>query len=1192
MRAYPSSRISGLRPLFWAALLSTAMLLPACGGSGSSGSAKKAAVGNFRILSTNMTEGAIWALNRPIILEFNNPLDLTTVGFGSIIIRPVDRAVQGHPVTGTFEPVAGTSNTTVAFYPSCPTNETSDNGAFVPGGYEYELALPTEADFGSSVLRDTGGHLLSTGLTRSFFTPTPPADPLFIDTKDGAPILIQNAVYPVVPSGPNLFTQTDNQVQIRFDQPVNGDPSNLNTDRLYLLYEDAVGAGTFTSTNRVPGSLLLVENCSREGSLVYFLVQGILPPQRQIRLVVDTAFEDLSGQTNQNLQTFDFLVPDLATFYGDPSFDNDDETADAFFDSFDNNVHLDAGEDLPAPVGLIEDGFVQASFDYPGVQIGPEDSFTLGENLYLEISTDGTTVVTDTSGRDFTVENGVLQVYDLTIEAGATMRGTGSNPLVIYANGTVNVQGTLDVSGEHALTPVALNSPHIPEPGAIGQCGGGDGGTASLQTDRETIRGESGSAPFGAGSGGGQGGEGGIQTNWAFELYPVGGCTGQNALPGHRVIRQLITGGGAGGNFAGGLNEAILWDRWALNLSSPNYDDAGPDYRSDRHTALDPDTYEGYIGGEDGLRGSSYASSRNEPVPWNPFLMIPVCPYANGVWGMEDINRDTAVDDLTGGFDPTWTSGTDPRFNFGQAQFGPDPGFTNTSLFNGSVNDDFWGRRLDTATGTITTGELLTPWAGYGGGASGDLTVVFRLDLNGDSFLDPMGTFFPDTSFPTGSTADYLKGAPGGGGGGQLLVMAIGPIILGDQALIRANGGIGNAGESYWLSTSQISGSGGGSGGHVVLHSATGLDLTAIDVGTDPINNPPTTLPNVIQAIGGRRGWAGSVIHTDLAGHPDGHDGNSDFQQGRGGAGSNGVLQIHVPDPTVDIAWHPDAEAAILTHLGSPADTDRLEEVLDIYAAPKAHALLPLFSDVSMVQSRWIDTGLSGLRNPANGTGPFPDYADALLPAFSGTDQSNASTLGNVLAAGGLVQKGTSIATGSTASATFLANGVTIPTASGAFSDEYLLNPALLLGYDVFPDSSDPVGDGHAFEIVDASYNRTTDVLTLTTRTLDGDLRNALSGLNPTWAVVEKFFRIDTTDEKDRLPDTSSIKVEFQGAAESSPGSNEPGTPGAWTTDPADLQGLRFFRYRMTFDIDSTDAGVTLGSERPEVHFFKVPFVW
>lgn len=1205
MRNHPLS----IRSLALVAALLGAAALPSCFGSSSLSSGQAAFVGAFKVESINLADGDIWALNRPIVINFNHPVDPASVGFTSIIIRPVSPGVQGHPVTGSFEILAGSGGKTVVFRPACPTNSTFDNGAFVPGGYEYELALPTESSFGSSVVRDRNGKQLSVGLSRRFFSPTPPTDPLFIDTVVGPPVLEEV----VFPGGLNLFTDPDGAILLRFNQAIDASPGNLNADRIQVLYSagtrDQIPNPTpadFPIINRVPGRLVLLDNCSSGGALVNFQVTGVLPPNRWLRVVVRANFSDVAGETGSADQTADHPLPTLAEYYGDPSFDPTQETVDEIQEEFLTAGSVDPDADTPTPPAEVVDGRVQASFDFPGVAVPADADFYLAPGTFLEVDTSGIQSVSDSNGRIFTFENGVLYVDDFTLDTGSTLRGKGDNPLVLYATGTVTLLGTLDVSGEDAQSPKALNAPRIPEPGAHGQCGGGDGGSASLETDQETRRGEPGDGPFGDTWGGGGGGEGAIQSwlAWA-DVTPDG-----KGDPITQAARQLIAGGGAGGNFAQTPNAAVTWDRWPV---PKDFDDAGPDVRFDRHTKFDPALNPGFLetwflGAEDGLRGTNYNAKVNDPpgVPGDPYTTLPpgTCmpgfpPFTTGPWGMEDVGQevsDGGTDDADG-FDPPWTGGDDPPFFFGLPELGPDPGFTNPPPFDvGGTEDDFWGRRFN-ADGTVTRGEFLAPWAGYGGGASGDTTIVARMDLDGDCFLDPISSFFPDPTWPNGTTVGYLKGAPGGGGGGQLLVMAIGPIILGPDTQVKANGGSGAGGESLWKTFNQVSGSGGGSGGHLVLHTATGLDLSRIDFGTGPLAQGSITDPTadlgeaeVVQAIGGRRGWAVSRLITLPSGAKDG---NSDFMAGRGGAGANGIIQIHVPDPAQDIAWHPDIEAAVDWYIrGNSAtaevNTDLLEDVLDAYTEPAPVVLIPFYGPKSQVQSHWIDTGLALLRNPSSGTPPYPDYGSALLH-FQGTDTTTPGKLGDVLTADGRVLPGPDLITGSTAGVTFGAQSAVVDGAAGVFGLPriFQLNPQLLVGYDVVPD----VTGTATFQVVDASYDPAADRLVLTTRVADGSMSSAVGS---TWSLRQRFFRVDTSGFKDRLPANTLVRFEFQGADEGAPGSNlpDPASFTAWVADPALLKGKRFVRFRLTFDLDAQNLGVGLNSERPAVDYLKLPFAW
>ncbi|MFQ5749790.1 MAG: hypothetical protein ACE5H3_10095, partial [Planctomycetota bacterium] len=835
----------------------------------------------------------------------------------------------------------------------------------------------------------------------------------------------------------NLFSKPDPSIEILFDQPIDGRPSNLNLDSLFLLYSDGVegepGEDSFPENNRLPGSLLLLENCnsSGAGARVLFQITGLLPPARKLRLVMRGSFSDLVGQRNTRDQVWpeDHRVPRLSDVYMDPTWNDEEETADEFRETFDATEKLDLSAQTALPPALLEEGDVRASFDFPGAFVSDSADFQVDSPIFLEINTTGASTVSDSKGRLFSVVNGVLQVHDLFIQTGASLRARGLNPLVIYATGKVTISGSLNVSGDNSHHPVGLNSPQFPEGGAKGQCGGGDGGGASLVTTAETLRGENGDGPFGFDAIGGEGGEGG------FQQSDLGNADGQVAF---------ISGGGGGGTFALTPSDAVRWTRWT-GEERPIWDDRGPDHHPEQHPMFTMDSPFWPHGGEDGLRGNAWGAQN--------WLTNP--RQVHGVHGMEDRSHDFdpvsgLPDDGVTGFDPPWVTGSVPPFVFGNPTQGADGGRAGTSIFtaDGDTGDDFWGRRLN-ADGSVTLGELLTPWAGSGGGGSGDSQVIKRRDVDGDGIKEPVEYAWPDPNFPTGRTTAYHKGAAGGGGGGQLIVMAIGPIVIGRVGKVLANGGIGHGGEASIFQQDLVSGSGGGSGGHVVLHSATLVDLSRIilkDADGVPIvfadsaelvdfveNRFPDQI-QPIQARGGRRGWSANLVA----------DGNGDFMVGRGGAGGNGVIQVHVPDPARNILWPVDNAAVIRDYIfhgdpaGHPGDIDRVEEVLDIFSAPKAYCLIPFFAAGSQVQSRWIDTGLAGLRNPAGGDGPFPDYGDPLLQ-FLGTEDA----AGRVETSNGMVDRLAPIATGSTDAVTIDGFQMTVPGASSLFPARFLRNPDL-----------------------------------------------------------------------------------------------------------------------------------------------------
>ena len=1165
--------------------------LAGCFGSADGGTNASNYSGNFEFVSANISDGDVWELNRPIVLTFNHPVDPSSMGFGSIRLRALDSAVVGNPVTGSFEILAGTQGVAVAFRPSCPTNFDNSNGAFVPGGYDYEISLPTADNFGASTLRDTDGRGLQVGMTRTFRSPIDPVEPLFIDTKAG-PVVLDTSIS--APTGLNLFTDPDPVIEILFDQPINADESNLSASLVRLVYSDGeIGSGqelSFNDANVVPGNVVLNNNCTATGASVYYLVSGVLLPNRNYRIELEAAFEDLSGQTNSQEQVSSaFASPSLDSYYASTGgfADSNDQSYDEVRDFFADSTLLDNNAELAFPTADFGFGGITAAFDFPGNQVDSSQDLYVAPFQTLELNTTGTYIFTDSNGREFVMQDGVLELDDILVDDSAYLRGYGDNPLIIYATGEANIRGVLDVSGDNSQTPPAITFPYIPEPGAAGQCGGGDGGDASAETEMETLRAGRGEGAFGLGIGGG-GGEGSV--TWYVD------DPNNNWNPYYPVMEAEIAAGGAGGTFAMTPNVAVTWALWDGDSNPSAFDDAGPDLRVDRHTVFDAgggvidaaEVAAWFTGGEDGLRGNSWRQNNTNEPPGS--ATQPFGQY--GGYGMEDLERDEDAGDFNS-LDPAWiTNGPtsadpQPAFGFGHPTNGADQGYTNTSVFavTASTNDDFWGSRYNgfDSPPSLVLGELASPWAGVGGGGSGDSSVVVRVDVDSDSFLEPISDFFPDPDFPNLTTLDYFKGAAGGGGGGQLQLMSIGPIILGTNARILANGGSGAGGESDWSLTTQVSGSGGGSGGHIILNSASGLDLSALDLGANP---EAAASLDMIQAIGGRRGWSGSELITTSGGGEG--DGNSDFMIGRGGAGGNGVVQIHLPEPLSDIGWHLNSSAGAadyMTHsnLAGAVDTDRVEDLLDKICEPRPYALIPVYSPKTQIQTRWFDTGLAGARAPANAVGPWPAFGNA-VQFFAGTDP----VTGSVLSTGEVVDAGSSVATGSTVNALITSNEVYIYSASALanpFAGQLLTNPALLIGYDFLPDST----GSSVFEISDASYNVSSDVLTLTTASTDGDLTAALNGSKPVWQVREKFFRLSTSGFRDRLPNQSDVMFEFQGASDQ----DDPGSFTSWTTDPANgavLDGSRFIRMRITFDINAGLGALGLGNERPSLEYYKLPF--
>jgi hypothetical protein len=1173
--------------------------------------------------SCSVRNGAVWQLNREIAIKFNHPVDPSTVHFGTVRFSA---PLGDPPVTGFFEMAKGSNNQILIFRPTCPNSPNFDNGGFLPGGRRYSFEMSTSNGGAKDVIRDVAGRPLNEGFSRYFTTPVAAGYDLFIDGADGPPKVNSSEVE--WPKGLNSLARPDPILRFGLDQAIDARASNLNLENLYVLYSSGevgtAGEFDFPDQNRLPGRLQIEENCVSNGATVVFQVTGPLPPERRLRLMIAAGFTDIVGERNPNLaMVSEFVVPSLASYFDDDNTDwQRTEVADEIQEFFDNRLGLDSMAALPLPDAVVGDGYVEAQFGFPG-EITNKD-FHLTQHT-LEVYTNSQSVLSDSFSTTFILQNGVLNCRNFTIDAGATLRGRGGNPLVIYASGEVRIEGTLDVGGNNAAWPTGLNSPTRPEGGAHGECGGGDGGTSSLETTAETLRGQAGFGAWNFSGGGGQGGEGGINQVDGTNLNRFDDKEGANN----------VTGGGGGGGFAKTANVAVHWTRWKKKDRMSNIDN---NFHSDHNlywnTATNPrlsgQRYPYVVyGSEGGVRGAS----------WNCIKIGKEKPH--GVYGMEDLQIDYILfwkDGTSADGQPT----SSPKYRQGQAwedadtepnPFSNEPGKTSVvdtyntfgsggrltghptngadggrggpSIFSndGFLGNDFWGKRLNN-DGSVSAGELLVPWAGSGGGASGDMVILNR----------PSGELvtaaFPDPSFPNGTTARYRKGAPGGGGGGQLIIASIGDIILGDEGLITADGGHGIGGESTGYTKGTISGSGGGSGGHIILATASSLDLSAIDIGSGTGNGDQDwtveygtdyQLPiagmyfaEVVQAIGGRRGWSMARLNrsrNESGGMYD--DGNDTYAVGRGGAGGNGIVQIHVQDPSTDIIWPTDFDNAIRNYLhhGNPVsgnlDRDRLEEVLRVFVAPRPVVLLPLFGTQSMVRAKWLDTGLAGLRQPViTGNPSFPNYSSQVLRIL-GFDTAD----GAINTANETVQPLAEIASGPGNSLGLNTFEVRIPNVNSAFQSQphFLLEPALLRGYEFQPDS----GIGRRFRVVSASFDLATNSMVLLTEPGDGGLPAFSTG---TWLIRPRFFSIQTDGVSDYMPDSVAIRLQFQGAQESEPGSNEPGVPfpgvNTWTSELNDLQGYRFVRYQVLFDIDADNQGAGLGSSSPRLEYLKVPVTW
>jgi hypothetical protein len=346
-------------------------------------------------------------------------------------------------------------------------------------------------------------------------------------------------------------------------------------------------------------------------------------------------------------------------------------------------------------------------------------------------------------------------------------------------------------------------------------------------------------------------------------------------------------------------------------------------------------------------------------------------------------------------------------------------------------------------------GELSSLWAGYGGGAGGNA-----------------GKVFPN---PNWTPSSDEKGGGGGGGGGALQIQALGKIVFGAAGVILSNGGSGATGENtnYF---DHIGGTGGaGSGGHIVLESATAVDFTD---GGQALGSQPR---DILLAAGPRL-QVGPTQNIDNCGNSAGQSPlccpGSCQSNSNGGAGGAGLIQLHVPDPLKPLGTEAPADIRV------PAAALAAQNVLDQITSPPAYVLIPTFGKRSQARSKWISIG---------GADQKPDgSAGHVRFFFDGID----STTGRILTLpnSSIVQENAPLVSesnlASSTKARILPDGFTLElsgqalaelragTTSGVSNDVYLRTPALLENCSVRMRTSP--ANFEDFAIASASYDEGT----------------------------------------------------------------------------------------------------------------------
>ncbi len=487
----------------------------------------------------------------------------------------------------------------------------------------------------------------------------------------------------------------------------------------------------------------------------------------------------------------------------------------------------------------------------------------------------------------------------------------------------------------------------------------------------------------------------------------------------------------------------------------------------------------------------------------------------------------------------------------------------------GSATNDFFGTKALATSGTVTSliqGELPSLWGGYGGGGGGN--------------ADP-ATIFPT---PNWTPSSDEKGGAGGGGGGGLHLRALGRIQFGASGQIRSNGGRGGVGENV-LNQDHIGGNGGsGSGGHIILETASFIDFT------DGGLTPGTASRDWVSALGG------PAVPGPTATTPAGLS--------AGGAGGPGLIQFHVPNSIAPPSASSATSDLVLTNPALAAGNP-----IDAVTSPAAIVLVPAFSPVSVARSDWISLG-GAEKNPGGNPASLVEFAFQGIETAAGPDE------GKVLVSGNQVQELPALLDEDlegNPNITVLADRLTLritgaslaPFAGGPSisNDIYLRTPALLedfvLRLSVGSESKD-------FRVASASYSEGTaplgdEALQLTVAPASGDLQDFIAANTALgtihYRLVPRFFQVSTGGVVDSLPATAFVRIRFQAAADDGSGAPDALNPLVdWTGDISQFNGLapgdiQFFRFEVEFDL-AAGGPVSATTAPVSLDFLRIPFLF
>lgn len=1120
-------------------LLLSPLLVTGCSGGGSNSA--QASQGGFQLIQTNVMNNEVWAINRAITFTFNEQVDFATVSMNTMNIQ----TSAGQPAVGTFTtgsfPDGSPDPNTVVFQPSCPTLSDLSDAGFEPGGIPYVITVRGLSGGTSNVVRSITGRALATTQSRTFSTPVA-LDPTqaFIDTVPGPPVPIVRTVgsselaasYLEVGGSQRIYFEVDESTgNFTLSTPGFQVPLNLYSDpdsavAAILEFNQALDP----SAGNISPDRLRIE--VRNG------VQWI-PIDSEVELVQNCS---ATGATVR-IEPRGILPP--GDGMGTVNF---------------RVVVLSGFQDVVGDTNLVDIN----DFGLASTRAIAFNSLTPADDEADEVFADFLL-----SGDDF----GSLEDTDTLFDAPRVLWGEGRVESAFEFDGNGGPNGNFDYI-------VGSSDPNAQENTEFfntvsQQVFGGPGGVqASIQNSTNGV--------FNV-------------RNMIIEANTTVSAIGPNPFiinaTGDVIIRGTLSVNGTSAKDVATLNSGNVPEQGGAGQ-------AGGGRGGDASTVVNASTPSGSPGtgpfnaGSGGGEGgeSQYApgsAGKNARRPGgggggaHSLPQLEQNPdFEEDDWPSITGNNDT----VTAGEDPNQglvarrglsgtPGGTSAVTNAGRALGGlPGP-----LVFNDERDDNnFFGVRAIEVGGQtdLILGEGTGLLPGTGGGGGGDAVA---------------SAVFPHPNWNPGTDE---KGAGGGGGAGALRIRALGRIIVTGQ--ISANGGQGGVGENVIFLDHIGGGGGGGSGGHIILESASKVYL-----GTDPtITGEPTGARDVIIAEGGRANFGD-------------FDSATAVNNSIGGQGGPGLIQIHVPN-SLDPPNSNEALTDVVLAPGASNDLDRMTR-------PEGVVLVPTFSKRSIGQSKWLSIGSADIDPTTGGQSPVTFLFDGVDPGMDvatlepgeglvntvpGVDVNTVlqEELAPVLGvAASLDIDGTNVSVSNGSTLTFSGAGLDEILVDSPENDVYLRTPTLLNRFLVRIIRNEGMASElvYDYEVVQAAYDDDNAILTMDVEgdsTLPEDVLVLPGTTSVGLQVIPRYFLLSSQGLPGQMPASTTVTIQFQGT-----GADLLGNPDTdnilqdWTGDLSALSAqpageLRFFRFRVEFDLDAMNAGLSADTQTTQLDFMRIPF--